>query len=79
VKEYSKNHPENAEAVIMAANCEKGAGEGYYSRGYGETMPYHVESRTLDVLYKHLCAIGYQMSDEEKALQNGTHELFREE
>ena len=38
---------------------------------------YQVSDR-LDGLYKFLTSIGYEMSDEEKALQNGTHELFRE-
>ena len=30
----------------------------------------------LDFIYKHLCALGYEMSDEEKALLDGTHELY---
>ena len=33
----------------------------------------------LDRLYQHLTALGYQMSDEEKAMQNGTHELLKDE
>ena len=32
----------------------------------------------LDFLYKILTELGYEMSDEEKALQDGTHELFQE-
>lgn len=32
----------------------------------------------LDALYKFLTSIGYEMSDEEKAMQDGTHELFQE-
>lgn len=34
------------------------------------------KNQTLDVIYKFLCALGYQMCDEETAWQNGTHELF---
>ena len=34
---------------------------------------------TLDVIYRFLCALGYQMCDEETAWQNGTHELFGKE
>lgn len=30
----------------------------------------------LDFIYKHLCALGYEMSDEEKALLDGTHEIY---
>lgn len=34
---------------------------------------------TLDSLYAFLVSIGYDISDEEKAMQNGAHELFEEE
>jgi len=30
----------------------------------------------LDQLYNALIALGYQMSDEERAFRDGTHELF---
>jgi len=33
----------------------------------------------LDRLYGFLCSLGYEMSDEEKALQDGTHELYTED
>ena len=36
------------------------------------------ENESLDFLYKILTELGYEMSDEEKALQDGTHELFQE-
>ena len=36
------------------------------------------KNEKLDFLYKTLTELGYEMSDEEKALQDGTHELFRE-
>ena len=32
----------------------------------------------LDALYAWLQGMGYEMSDGEKALQDGTHELFQE-
>ena len=32
----------------------------------------------LDFVYYRLTDLGYEMSDEEKALRDGTHELFRE-
>lgn len=38
----------------------------------------HQENESLDFLYKILTELGYEMSDEEKALQDGTHELFQE-
>lgn len=33
----------------------------------------------LDIIYEFLCNLGYRMCDEEKAWQNGTHELFFKE
>jgi ParB family chromosome partitioning protein len=33
-------------------------------------------NRTLELLYKHLCALGYVMSSEESALLDGSHVLF---
>lgn len=37
----------------------------------------HKENESLDNLYHILVKLGYQMSDEEKQLQDGTHELFK--
>ena len=34
------------------------------------------KNKTLESLYNCLCDIGYEMSDEEKAYMDGTHELF---
>jgi len=39
----------------------------------------HKPNDNLDHLYDFLVSIGYEMSDEEKALRNGTHELFHRE
>lgn len=39
----------------------------------------HEENRMLDEIYKLLKGLGYEMSDEEKALQDGSHEIFRED
>jgi ParB family chromosome partitioning protein len=39
----------------------------------------HYQSKTLDLIYDFLSKLGYQMSDEEKALQDGTHEAFAKE
>lgn len=39
----------------------------------------HEENKALDFVYDTLETFGYQMSDEEAALQDGTHELFQDE
>ena len=37
----------------------------------------HTENKRLDYIYDVLCRLGYEMSDEEKQLQNGSHKLFK--
>lgn len=52
------------------------------NNGYGSTYkgdwPKREENLSLDALYAWLVLMGYEMSDDEKALQDGTHELFGE-
>lgn len=44
--------------------------------GYIKAFPYYQQNRTLELLYKFLTSLGYEMSDEEKQLLDGTHPLF---
>lgn len=57
-------------------------GNGYYSRKWSTEAQAHVPAYRanddLDTLYDFLISLGYEMSDMEKELQNGTHELFRD-
>ncbi len=48
---------------------------GYYSSW---SVEYSTNNR-LDLIYDFLCKLGYEMSDEEKALRDGTHEMFIKE
>lgn len=50
--------------------------ERYTGKGYHRWDGWYEGNNDLDMLYDLLQSLGYQMSDEEKALQNGTHELF---
>lgn len=47
-----------------------------YIKGYSGEWPRYEPNARCDALYAWLCSLGYEMSDEEKALQNGTHKLF---
>ena len=40
-------------------------------------LPKHKENDALDLIYGLLCDLGYEMSDEEKAIKDGTSELYR--
>ena len=52
-------------------------GNGYHNSYKGE-WPKREENLMLDALYAWLQGMGYEMSDSERALQDGTHELFQE-
>lgn len=56
------------------ALCEDSSNKNYY-----DWYAMHSPNEKLDRIYNFLCSLGYEMSDEEKALQNGTHELFIKE
>ena len=43
---------------------------------YFDTDATYLSNVHLDKVYGFLCKLGYEMSDEEKLLQNGEHELF---
>lgn len=53
-------------------------GHASYVKEVYNDFPKHETCERLDLLYAWLCSLGYEMSDEEKALQDGTHELFAE-
>lgn len=63
-------------AVIYAAfgDCPANG----YTGGYKYEYPFYNKNAKLDVLYAWLEAMGYEMSNEEKALANGTHDLFKD-
>ncbi len=64
--------------MFIASYCQIGDSgkNGYYcAYSYCFTIN-HVKNESLDSVYDTLISLGYQMSDEEKALQDGTHVLF---
>lgn len=61
---------------LIYANYGDGKELSYISTYRGE-MPHHKPDARLDALYEWLECLGYRMSSGEKALQDGTHEIFR--
>lgn len=45
--------------------------------GYFDYNGAHTEDEDLDTLYDFLTKLGYEMSEEEKAFQDGSHEIFQ--
>ena len=66
----------NGKLVIVAAKSAGSKDEAYFVKNYGDEVPTWTKDEYLDLTYKYLCKIGYEMSDEEKALQDGSHVLF---
>ena len=60
--------------IIYAAFCDKS--DEVYHTTFKKQWPRHGENLRLDALYAWLTSVGYVMSDEEKAMQDGTHELL---
>ena len=59
-------------AVTVYCSLEK----GYSPLSYTTWNNKHQANEKLDTVYRFLMAVGYQMSDEEKAWQDGTHPCF---
>lgn len=79
VTDTVRNAPEKVLLRMVYTRIGDSKREGYY-RGYWNSYTIkHDENEKLDRIYALLEKLGYEMSDDEKALQNGTHELFGEE
>lgn len=66
-------HPDNPRKDLG-----DGKSEGYFRSYWNSYTMKHEENEKLDRIYALLVKLGYEMSDDEKALQDGTHELFGE-
>lgn len=65
-------------AYAMFNDCRNSYHAKYYRENYGENLPEFGESEHLNDIYGFLIELGYEMSDEELAMKNGSHELFGE-
>lgn len=61
---------------IVYAAYDDSEKNGYHTT-YKKQWPRKQDNETLDVLYAWLISMGYVMSDEEKAMQEGTHHLLK--
>lgn len=61
--------------TLVYANFGDGENVGYIN-SYKSRWPEYEKNARLDALYDWLISLGYDMSDEEKAMRDGTHEVF---
>jgi len=77
--EKYREQPERTMLIaVYAAFDDKPSNSYFRAQSWNLTIEYEKNGR-LDALYEGLVALGYEMSDEERALQDGTHELFLRE
>jgi hypothetical protein len=72
VKEKIGKQYERALLVSLYCSLGDSAQDNYFSWNCE-----HSVDDDLDTLYNFLVALGYEMSDEEAQLKDGTHELFK--
>ena len=74
------NRPQYALLCTAYTALEKN-GQKYHDSGYWITdigfPPVHAKNATLDLIYEGLISIGYEMSEEEIQMKDGTHPLFQ--
>lgn len=82
VGEVAAERPEYT-LLACAYAAEDGEHEQYWSKEWDSNIRAYViayePNDTLDIIYAFLASLGYEMSDEEKAMQDGTHELLQNE
>lgn len=79
LQDEAVKNPEWTMFAMAYAMMETSTAQGYCTDQWwnvGAYAPVHCKNDTLDRIYKLLTALGYEMSDEEKQLQDGTHPMF---
>ena len=71
--------PEKALLRMIYARLGDSKTEGYFCSYWNSYTMRHMENEKLDRIYELLVKLGYEMSDDEKALRSGTHPLFTEQ
>ena len=77
IEKYNKS-PEKTMLVVTYMTLGDSPSNKYYDAQSWNFKIEYSKNKSLDIIYSTLLDLGYEMSDEEKALQNGTHELFHE-
>ena len=72
------NKPDKSVPAMIYLHFENDRSAKYYME-QTENFPKHQKNVCLDKLYEWLISLGYEMSDDEKALMDGTHPAFKRE
>ena len=75
---FLKKYPSRSFPALVYISFNDSVANGYYQTQYND-YPVHKENPALDSLYDWLISLGYEMSDDERRLRRGTHEVFKVE
>ena len=70
-----REDPRRLYPSMIYASFGDSRGEGFHST-YKHEYPKHQANRKLVMLYEWLTSLGYEMSDDERGMMNGTHPIF---
>ena len=73
-----ESDPNRMIPALIYLSFENDSKASYYQEVYNG-YPEHKENVWLNTLYDWLVSLGYEMSDEEIALRDGSHEVFKKE
>jgi ParB family chromosome partitioning protein len=76
ISERYHEQPEKTMLIVAYACFDDKPSSDYFNARSWEHRIVHEKNNRLDVLYDALIALGYEMSDEERELRDGNHELF---
>lgn len=76
--ELVERSPKTAIPALIYISFNDNNANGYYETQYNG-YPRHKINAALTSLYEWLMALGYEMSDDERALMRGTHSIFKVE
>lgn len=77
-KEMLASKPSKMIPAIIYKHFENDGKQCYYNKPY-DSYPCHAANVWLDGEYDWLVSLGYEMSDDERQLRDGTHEVFKVE
>lgn len=76
-KKAMSETPGKAVPALIYLYFENNSNNKYYQERYDD-FPTYSKNECLDGLYQWLMSLGYEMSDDEVGLMNGTHPIFKE-
>lgn len=78
VEKYNKSPEKTMLAVTYITLGDSPSSKYYNAQSWNDFKIEYSKNETLDIIYSSLLDLGYEMSDEEKSLCDGTHELFQD-